>query len=791
MGSRKTHKGVEKVYAAAEAWVNRALRSDDSLFTPGKPIWTRELLGELHQRFLNQPDEGSDSFLQKLEGQLANSPPEVYQLMGEVLYFHFLIVWTQSSYNERQRIETVLRWSPEPVEIPPDLIEALTPGIAAPGAWFHTSRPFQVGFLIEFSHQWKDLEQNKQSQLLDDPWEFQGFATQLELRGELFGEINIGDFPQRESLLHLVHPDTFEGTVTVAQKRKMAEASAFAKYITKPAENLDSRLYQIRKGLEKELKRDIDFYDSDISDQWNLDRIPWATYVKRAKAYLDTGQLEVEEIDYKIRIGQRLAAAREAVLAEADNWSQLVNRGISGNLIFSIEQAKFRNWVSELDSSALSALQAIWAEDSLSEADRIRRFCDLLPKSASSSAGVRTTVTSVLLMGLDVQHYPPFRVGYFNDAYDLTHYKKTNDDADEATLYNHALGFLDRFIEEAAQRGLELRHRLDAQSVLWAIHSRRDKFEEDEELPEDTLMPEIDLTALAEDVFLPVSFLEEIETLLVEKKQIIFQGPPGTGKTYVAQKLAKHLAGSKDSVTLVQFHPSYAYEDFVEGYRPTLKEGQATFELRKGPLRRAAEKARQDPLAKHFLIIDEINRGNIAKIFGELYFLLEYRDAEMYLQYSEDAFSLPSNLYIIGTMNTADRSIALVDLALRRRFYFKMFHPDDNPVKGVLKKWLQTNASDMEWVADVVEKVNELLKDDRHAAIGPSYFMQKNLDEKMVRRIWEHSVLPYIEERRFTGESVSDEFNLDRLRRATETAASDEASQERQDDDGNGQANGG
>ena len=130
--------------------------------------------------------------------------------------------------------------------------------------------------------------------------------------------------------------------------------------------------------------------------------------------------------------------------------------------------------------------------------------------------------------------------------------------------------------------------------------------------------------------------------------------------------------------------------------------------------------------AKHFLVIDEINRGNLAKVFGELYFLLEYRDKEMDLQYSNqgERFKLPENLYIIGTMNTADRSIALVDLALRRRFYFVEFHPDEDPVKSVLRRWLLDKSPGMEWVADLVEKANVHLREDRHAAIGPSYFMK-------------------------------------------------------------------
>ena len=267
---------------------------------------------------------------------------------------------------------------------------------------------------------------------------------------------------------------------------------------------------------------------------------------------------------------------------------------------------------------------------------------------------------------------------------------------------------------------------------------------------------------LAKRTFLPISFLEEIEILLEEKKQAIFQGPPGTGKTFIAQELAQCLAGSAERVTLVQFYPSYAYEDFVQGFRPEIENGNLVYRLRKGPLLEIAEKA-EGSSEKYFLIIDEINRGNLAKVLGELYFLLEYRDAEIRLQYSDKPFSMPDNLYVIGTMNTADRSIALVDMALRRRFYFVEFHPDHEPVRSVLRKWLQEKTDGMEWVADAVERVNEKLKDDRHAAIGPSYFMKDDLDDAAVERIWKHSVLPYIEERRFGGEEGSKEFDLSAL----------------------------
>ena len=301
------------------------------------------------------------------------------------------------------------------------------------------------------------------------------------------------------------------------------------------------------------------------------------------------------------------------------------------------------------------------------------------------------------------------------------------------------------------------------------------------------------LDELADRLCLPAEFLGEIKQLLDDKRQVIFQGPPGTGKTFVAQALARCLAGSDERVTLVQLHPSYAYEDFVQGYRPALKDGQPTFELKDGPLLSAADKARTE---KHFLVVDEINRGNIAKVFGELYFLLEYRDKAIRLQYSEPdtKFSLPKNLYIIGTMNTADRSIALVDLALRRRFHFKEFHPDVEPIKGLLRRWLKNpdnGATAMEWVADVVDRANDQLSGDRHAAIGPSHFMKENLTETDVERIWKHSVLPYIEERLFGSADRMAEFELDALlKKAARGGAPEEAEEhaDEHDDDHAGES---
>ena len=510
---------------------------------------------------------------------------------------------------------------------------------------------------------------------------------------------------------------------------------------------------------------------------------PWDEFVRRAQAYVETGRLDSEEIDYKLKLAGKLAEVRKAVVTGADNWADRLKLSLAGknsNLIDWHLTSALDQWCVGRSDEVLAALQAIWTQDNSPVSKRIRTFSEMLPRRVVSGKGSRMNVASVLLMGLDVEKYPPFRTTTFKRAYERTGYGLPDPNADEVSLYEHALAFLDRFVDEAKERGLTLRHRLDAQSLVWVIGSGRDSRGSNHRPPAlhtDPPKTGPDLQALAEEVLLPVDSLENIEQLLEEKKQVIFQGPPGTGKTYVAQKLANCLAGSNKRVALVQFHPSYAYEDFVQGFRPKTNESaQIGFELRDGPLLHVANCARDDPAGKHFLIIDEINRGNLAKVLGELYFLLEYRDSEMTLQYSDEPFSLPQNLYIIGTMNTADRSIALVDLALRRRFYFVEFHPNEEPVKGLLRRWLEKKAPHMGWVADVVDRANEKL-DDRHTTIGPSYFMTETLDQEKVDRIWKHSVLPYIGEQLFGDDARLGEFALDTLTR--EAARSRE---EREDD---------
>jgi 5-methylcytosine-specific restriction protein B len=229
------------------------------------------------------------------------------------------------------------------------------------------------------------------------------------------------------------------------------------------------------------------------------------------------------------------------------------------------------------------------------------------------------------------------------------------------------------------------------------------------------------------------------------KKQAIVYGPPGTGKTYLAEHLAKHLIGGGDGFfEVVQFHPAYAYEDFIQGLRPEpAADGGLQFKRTPGRFRDFCRRA-QVCGGPCVLIIDEINRANLSRVFGELMYLLEYRDREVPLA-AGGRFRIPENVRIIGTMNTADRSIALVDHALRRRFAFLALYPDDR-LYNVLHQYHTSHETEfnVEPLIRVLKRLNRQI-DNRHYAVGITFFLRPDLSEH-IADIWRMEIEPYLEE---------------------------------------------
>ncbi len=250
---------------------------------------------------------------------------------------------------------------------------------------------------------------------------------------------------------------------------------------------------------------------------------------------------------------------------------------------------------------------------------------------------------------------------------------------------------------------------------------------------------------------------------------MILAGPPGTGKSYIANRLAEHAVRDGGRIERLQFHPSYQYEDFIEGIRPVLVadessglpdsgNGGLAYTIREGVLKRLVRLALQSPGEKYVLIIDELNRANVSKVFGELLFCLEYRAPEykVTLPYSDAEFYVPENVKIIATMNTADRSIALIDAAFRRRFHQYTLAPDPD----VVRRWHTGRGEPQvgEEAATRLARLNDALGEvlDKGRLIGHSFFLRDNLNDIGFEAVWTEDLEPILSEHLFNSTSDLD-----------------------------------
>jgi MoxR-like ATPase len=760
-------------------WLTVELLEGGSLLTPGASIWTNEHLAELTQHFVENPDAGGEDFLTKLRGQLREVSPEAVQLMAELHIIYFLIIrnGAVSAAKKLENIETILSWMPSPPRVSDDIREAMEVGLVHPGQWVLTRRDLQIAWTINFASLFR--MRSDAAAIAADPWALRTFTEKLhDKRAE----------GARLGLLHLSHPDTFYATVSPKHRKQIYDRFSG---LTEHTEDLDRALIDIQAALEEVYGEHLEFYADPLVHQWARDP-QWRRFMTWTERVRDLLNFDADERDYKLSVASEVQQARTSVLDGDSDWLERLTSAFHSsrnNLTTWRSHDPVLTWMGKHPEEARSALFEFWTESDRQAkhwprllADRVDALIDRFPSDLIPTPGARLSIVGFLMMAEGAEQHPPITARLLNRGWDLTHWKAAPSDSSVGWRYVRWLTFLDEVLHDNARKGGALRDRLDVQSAVWmmvrmkeappswkdelwaelqgfrgpvtvAAENESEQYEPGAEDDDDSSMPSEELRdrlqEVAEEVLLPRESVDELVALLEAKGQLILYGPPGTGKTFVALKLARALAGSEERSVVVQFHPSTSYEDFIEGLRPELTpSGQVTYALRSGPLVLMAEAARAQPDRTFVLVIDEINRANLPKVFGELLFLLEYREESARLMYRpEEPFRLPGNLLIIGTMNTADRSVALIDAAMRRRFNFVPFFPDQGPMAGILHRWLNAKGGQSN-IATFLDAVNEELREllGDHQSIGPSHFMQTSLTNVALRRIWEANVFPLLEE---------------------------------------------
>ena len=519
---------------------------------------------------------------------------------------------------------------------------------------------------------------------------------------------------------------------------------------------------------------------------------PWDKFMYWGNRILETDNLIIAERDTKLQITTRLADARQALLRGDSDWLSAFKIALTkdNNLIAWQTRDSLLSVIEALGPDGEQLLKRVWEPEPsahlVNELARLRHE-QTTGKPNGFTIGEIVNLGSLLLMGSDPTRFPPYRPSPVNKTLDLTKGMKSGPNYSDK--YESLLGLCDQVLEFADEANIELADRLDAQSFIWAVT----KYEPPATWPDQDQrefrrwrgenLPDEDPRQSVTDRQEPAPSDDEGTNKVTGfDKNTILYGPPGTGKTFSAVTYAVAIVEDKDLSTVraeprtavreryeryvsenliafTTFHQSYGYEEFIEGIRPVLDQdgespGGLDYELRDGMFKTFCERNVPDDAElastrNRVFIIDEINRGNISKIFGELITLIEDTkrigaedETKAILPYSNSIFGVPADVHVLGTMNTADRSLAVLDTALRRRFSFIEALPEPALLAGV-----EVEGIEIEALLDTINKRITVLHDREHT-IGHAFFipLRKNPSIEVLANIMQHKVFPLLQE---------------------------------------------
>lgn len=691
--SRYSHRyNNDNLLDAAVAWKKTCLVQDGSLFSD-KSLWTLEHLEELDRCFTQNPIEGGDSFVHKLSLQLADTSVDAIQLMAELNWLLVLFSCNIKPDTKRRMVKEIWEFSKEPF---PDTARFIDDqslrGIGSTGVGFNTHRWRELVFLIDLLRSFKSLTTEQQHRQINDPWLFADWLASVPREGTR-------QLPH--ILKYLLFPDSFEHISISTDKRKILTAfENLSQHQINQLSNLevDQQLLVLRKRLEKEYGAEVDFYDAQWLEQWRPSPSTWLI-----------------------------------------SWDP-----------------RHHKWESYQDDRS-----------------QIAAGKNIESKQWLASTQVREGDT-VYLMRTGEKPQKLIACGNITSKpYEIESHDSLHDTNSEPTHY------VDIILTDLRDPDTD-----DCVSVEKLQADTSDDQTRPANEPITKIMPRsANLAAKLWEQLTPVEISHtEPKTAKQQAIQIaqpvntIFYGPPGTGKTHRLQNLMKEYENQTNQASsgeclgdkacakrhmMVTFHQSYGYEDFVEGIRPQTTNGSISYEVRDGLFKAFCRRASQDPKQRYALFIDEINRGNISRIFGELITLIEadkrawwdnegqlVDGIELVLPYSGERFGVPKNLDIYATMNTADRSIALMDAALRRRFHFQELMPDPELIPGSHRNGeIPDGEGGVLDLRALLKAINLRLRYllHRDQTFGHTYFIEIK-DLEALRRVMVYDIIPMLAE---------------------------------------------